>query len=221
MNITKDNNRDTNEGYIDSLHGDNERSPRDLGIDFYDESNDLVKNNQDKDLNDNNLTTLDSVVVNREPSSDNELGSKNYTDDQLDKNTIVRFSQTLQNYLKVSVGIDTYNLTKYDKIQLPDITEITYPASGNDLLHKWKITNNNQNGDMKIGKFLKSTRTSSSTSNSGASALAPIGNAFMYIVTSGNNNGAYTYVTLARTDIIPITNVTFYYNRFSILTDSS
>ena len=29
--------------YIDSLHEENERSRRDLGIDFYDESNDLVK----------------------------------------------------------------------------------------------------------------------------------------------------------------------------------
>ena len=29
---------------------------------------------------------------------------KKYVDDELDKNTIVRFNQTLQNYLKVSVG---------------------------------------------------------------------------------------------------------------------
>ena len=29
--------------YIDSLHEENERSRRDLGTDFYDESNDLVK----------------------------------------------------------------------------------------------------------------------------------------------------------------------------------
>ena len=31
--------------YIDSLHEENERSRRDLGIDFYNESSDLVKNN--------------------------------------------------------------------------------------------------------------------------------------------------------------------------------
>ena len=29
---------------------------------------------------------------------------------KLDKNTVLRFNQTLQNYLKVSVGNDTYNL---------------------------------------------------------------------------------------------------------------
>ena len=38
--------------YVDQFHQENERSRRDLGIDFYDESNDIVKNNQDNDLND-------------------------------------------------------------------------------------------------------------------------------------------------------------------------
>ena len=112
---------------VDQFHQENERSRRDLGIDFYDESNDLVKNNQDKDLNDNKLVNLDSVTVNRNPTSDNELSNKKYNDDELDKNTILRFNQTLQNYLKVSVGNDRYNLTKYDKIQLTDIPEIRYP----------------------------------------------------------------------------------------------
>ena len=31
--------------YVDGLHDENERNRRDLGIDFYDESSDLVKNN--------------------------------------------------------------------------------------------------------------------------------------------------------------------------------
>ena len=75
--------------YVDSLHGENERSRRDLVLDFYDESS-----------------------------------------------TLVRFNQTLQNYLKVSVGNDTYNLTKYKKISITDITEIKFPNSGNALLQK-------------------------------------------------------------------------------------
>ena len=54
-----------NKSYVDSLLEENERSRRDLGLDFYDESSILV-----------------------------------------------RFDQTLQNCLKVSVGNDTYNLTK-------------------------------------------------------------------------------------------------------------
>ena len=41
--------------YIDSLHEENERSRRDLGIDFYDESIDLVKNNITNDFNDNTI----------------------------------------------------------------------------------------------------------------------------------------------------------------------
>ena len=45
----------------------NIRGGIDLGLDFYDESNDLRKNNPDIDLNDIILTNLDSVTVNRDP----------------------------------------------------------------------------------------------------------------------------------------------------------
>ena len=37
----------------------------------------------------------------------------------------------------------------------------------------------------------------------------------MYIESSGNNNGNHTYVRLIKTDIIQISNISFYYNRFS------
>ena len=94
------------------------------------------KNNQDNDFNDNKFTNIDSITVNKNPSSDNELVNKKYTDDLIGENTKVRFNQTLQNYLKVSDGDDTYNLTEYDKIQLSDVTEIRYPWSGIDLLQK-------------------------------------------------------------------------------------
>ena len=60
---------------MDQFHQENERSRRDVGLDFYNESNDLVKNNQDNDLKDNKLTNIDSVQVNRIPISDNELAS--------------------------------------------------------------------------------------------------------------------------------------------------
>ena len=72
---------------------------------------------------------------------------------------------------------------------------------------------------MKIGKYFKSTKTTSPTSETGATHLSPIGNAFMYIETSSNNHGDYTFVIFQRTDIIQITNITFYYNSFSILTN--
>ena len=41
--------------YVDQFRQESERSRRDLGIDFYNESDDIVKNNQDNDLNDNKL----------------------------------------------------------------------------------------------------------------------------------------------------------------------
>ena len=46
--------------------------------------------------------------------------------------------------------------------------------------------------------------------------MPPIGSSFLFLETSGNNNGDNTYVILSRTDIIQITNISFYYNRFSI-----
>ena len=205
--------------YVDQFHQENERSRRDVGLGFYDESIDLVKNNQDNDLNDNKLNNLDSITVNRNPNLDNELASKKYIDDELDKNTVLRFNQTLQNYLKVSVGNDIYNLTKYDKIQITDTTEMRYPNIGSDLLQKWNIKCNNKKNQSRITDFIKSSKTNSPTSYSGAESLPPIGNSFMYIETSSNNQGNNVFVSWERTDIFQITNITFYHNRFSILTN--
>ena len=160
--------------YVDSLHEGNERSRRDLGLEFYDESS-----------------------------------------------TLVRFNQTLQNYLKVSVGNDIYNLTKYNKISITDITEIKFPNSGNALLQRWKNYCNNKNNQSRITDFIKSTKTNSPSSHSGATSLPPIGDSFMYIETSSNNHGPNIYVSFERTDIIQITNITFYYNRYSILTNDN
>ena len=102
--------------YVDQFHPEKERSRRDLVIDFYDESNDIVKNNQDNDLSDNKLTNIYSISINSNPTDDNHVSNKKYIDDELEKNTILRFNQTLQNYLRVSVGSDIYNLTKFIKI---------------------------------------------------------------------------------------------------------
>ena len=135
--------------YVDQFHQEDERSRRDVGLSFYDESSDLVKNNQDNDLNGNKLTNLDSVTVNRIPTSNNELVNKKYIDNELDKNTIVRFNQSLQNYLKVSIGNDTYNLTKNDKINITDITEIRKGNMGQALLQKWTLKCLNKNYNAK------------------------------------------------------------------------
>ena len=69
--------------YIDQFHQENEQSRRNLGIDFYDGSSDLVKNNQDNDFNDNKLTNLDRIIIKRIPTLDTEVPNKKYIDDEL------------------------------------------------------------------------------------------------------------------------------------------
>ena len=179
----------------------------------------MVKNNQDIDLNDNKLTNLGSITVIRNPTSDNELSTKKYIDDELDKNTKFRFNQTVENYLKVSIGNDTYNLTKYNKIQLTDTTNLKAGNTGGYLLPYWKIVCNDKNSSGKIQNFIKSTETNSPTGDSGATSLPPIGSTFMYIETSSTNLDQMYSSAGKELNIIQITNITFYYNRFSVLTN--
>ena len=196
--------------YVDSLH-ESSRNRRDLS---------LVFNDQDNEFDNIKLINLDSITVNRIPSSANELSSKKYVDDSIGEGTIVRFCQTLENYLKVSVGNDTYNLTNYNKIQFTDTTIIKYANIGSDLLQKWNIKCNNKKNSSKVEDFIQSTKTNSPTGYSGATSLTPIGNSFMYIETSSNNHGhERVFVSFERTDIVQISSFTYYYNRFSILND--
>ena len=74
----------------------------------------------------------------------------------------------------------------------------------------------------KIQDFTKSTKTNSPTGHLGATTLPPIGISFMYIETSSNNSGNDdVFVSWERIDIIQITIITFYYNRYSILINDS
>ena len=98
---------------------------------------------------------LDSITVNRNPILNNELLNKKHFDDELDKKTVLRFNQTLQIYLKVSVGNDTYNLTKYDKKQITDTTISCYPNTGGSLLQSWVIKCNSKIINGKLQNFIK------------------------------------------------------------------
>ena len=89
------------------------------------------------------------------------------------------------------------------------------------MLQQWNIKCNDKSNNGKISNFIKSTKTNSPAGDSGATSLPPIGNIFMYIETSSNNHGNNVFVSFQRTDFIQITNITFYYNRFSILTNDS
>ena len=57
--------------YVDQFHQENERSGRDLGIGFYDESDNLVKNNQDNDFFDNDILNVSNIQNNNNPGNDN------------------------------------------------------------------------------------------------------------------------------------------------------
>ena len=117
---------------------------------------------------------------------------------------------------------DVYNLTKYDKIQITDTTEKKIPNIASDLLQKWNINCNKKINQSGTTDLIKSTKTNSPTGHSGANSPPPIGNSFMYIETSSNNLGLErVFASWERTDIIQISNITFYYIRFSILTNNS
>ena len=106
--------------YIDSLH-ESCRNRRYLLS---------VCNDQDKEFDDNELKKLDSIKIKRDPSSDNELANKKYVVDSIGHGNFLRFNQTLEIFLKVTVGNDTYNLKKYDKIQFTDTKKIKHQNTG-------------------------------------------------------------------------------------------
>ena len=182
----------------------------------------MVENNQDNNLNDGKLTNLDSITINRNLTPDNEVSNKKYIDDSIAEGTLLRFNQTITNSLKVSVGSITYNLTKYIKLQVTDTTEVKFPNIGSDLLQKWNIKCNNKINQSRITDFIKPTKTNSPTGHSGSTKLSPVGTSFLYIETGSNNHGhEKVFVSFERTDIIQISNIIFYYNRFSILNKNS
>ena len=77
------------EAYVDISH-ENSRYRRDLSSVFNDLDNEFGKIK---------LFNLGTSTVNRNPNLDEELANKKFIDDELYKKTVLRFNQTLQNYL--------------------------------------------------------------------------------------------------------------------------
>ena len=150
--------------YVDSLH-ESSRNRRDVSSVF---------NDQDNEFDDNQSTNLDSVSVNRNPTSDNELANKIFVDDSIEEGTIVTFNQTLENSFKICVRKATYNLTKHHQIQITD-TAFIKPGNGAYLLPRWTVICNDNNNNGKTTKFIRATKSSSPTSQSGATSLPLIG----------------------------------------------
>ena len=106
------------------------------------------------------------------------------------------------------------------KYKITDTT-IFKPGNGAYLLPRWTVICIDKNNNGKITNFIQATKTNSPTSQSGATGLSTIGDSFMYIETSSNNHGNNVFISFERTDIIQISNILFYYNRFSISTNDS
>ena len=89
--------------------------------------------------------------------------------------------------------------------------------SGGFLLPSWRIFCNDKKNNGNISVFIRATKNNSPTGDSGATSLPPIGSAFLYVEAISNNHGHdRVFVSWERTDLIQITKITFYFNRFSI-----
>ena len=128
------------------------------------EGSSTLCNDQDIEFNYSKLPNLDSITDIRIFLLDDKNSNKKYVNDSIGYGSIPRFNQTLENYLKVPVGKDAYNLTKFDKIQLTDTTIFQNPNTGG-----------------RTQNFTKSTTTNILIGNSGATSLPAIGSSFMQI----------------------------------------
>ena len=108
----------------------------------------------------------------------------------------------------MSVGNDTYNLIKYDKIQYTDAIVIKYSNTGGYLLQNCIKKGNDENKNGKKQSFIKSTRTNSRTTYSGATSLPPIGSAFTYVEISSNNHGN-NVLSVSNELVLYKSNITF------------
>ena len=104
------------------------------------------------------ITNIDSITVNRNPTSDIDVSNKKCSDDSIGEGNVPKFNQTLQNYLKVTFGNGTYSPTKNGKVQITDATINKYPNRGGYLLQNWVIKCNDKIINDKIQNFIKSTK---------------------------------------------------------------
>ena len=128
----------------------------------------------------------------------------------------MRSNQTLENYLKISVGIDVSNPMKYIKIQITDKTIFESGNQGPSVSAYWKNICNDYNKNGKISLFVKTMKTNCLTGISAATILPPIWDIFMYIETSSKNQSNIGFVIFERADTIQHNNILFYYDTFSI-----
>ena len=143
------------------------------------------------------------------------MANKKYVDDSIEDDNILKFNRALQNCVKVSVGNNLYNLTKFYKVQISYKTIIKAPDNGGYLLQYWNIKCNGTKNSDERQIFITSTKISSPTDQLGATSLPPFGDSFMYIGTSSNDYGRNVSYSFQWTDISHISIITFYNKTFS------
>ena len=112
-----------------------------------------------------------------------EVSNELYTVDELYKNTILRFNQTLEYYLEVPFANNICCPAKHDRIQFTDTTNIKTSSRGRRLLLVSKTPCNDRYNSGQITNFTRATKSSSLTPKSGATSLPLIGASFTYIET--------------------------------------
>ena len=81
------------------------------------------------------------------------------------------------------------------------------------------INCNNENNAGKIQNFIRSSKLTTPSPDTGSNTLPPIGKCYLYIETSSNNHGQTVYCSFERTDIFQISKISFYYKRYSAAND--
>ena len=107
----------------------------------------------------------------------------------MNKTCFFRADQTLQNYLKISVGKDDCNHTKYETEQIEDTTFFRTSNAGALFLPRWKLECNGKKIGGRASKLMKATKTISPTVKTRATHIPQRGDSFIYVDTSGHNCG--------------------------------
>ena len=209
--------------YVDQFHQENERTRRDVGLDFYDETNNLVKNNQNNDFNNNEFTNIKSIEINDTPTNDNHAVNKKYIDSKSreglkqDPNTIILSSSDIIPILvNTFVGEKSFPMATKEYVdkrvfnELQIITKFSN-NNGEDLWTDWDLEISS--GMNSLTGFFKSSNSTTGSGGTGPDFLPQIGEYYAFIETSNPNNGSDRYALQNIQNIKILQKLNFWYHR--------
>ena len=82
------------------------------------------------------------------------------------------------------------------------------------MLQQWITKYNDKNNSSNLQTIEESPKATTSTTNTGATSLPPIGDSFMFVEKSGTNIGQKFSGSFERTDFIQISNVCSFITAF-------